>query len=52
MSIVSDRDLQFTSKFWGGLHMEFGAKLRFSTAFQLQTDRLLEKTIQTLEGML
>jgi hypothetical protein len=33
VSIVSDRDLQFTSRFWGSLHKALGTKLNFSIAF-------------------
>ncbi|KAH9671844.1 Endonuclease [Citrus sinensis] len=52
MSIMSDRDLLFTSRFWASLHKELGTKLRFSTAFHPQTDGQSERTIQTLEDML
>ncbi|KAH9763231.1 Endonuclease [Citrus sinensis] len=52
VSIVSDRDQLFTSRFWASLHKELGMKLRFSTAFHPQTDGQFERTIQTLEDML
>ncbi|KAH9792392.1 hypothetical protein KPL71_004095 [Citrus sinensis] len=52
VSIVSDRDPLFTSRFWASLHKELGTKLRFSTAFHPQTDGQSERTIQTLEDML
>ncbi|KAA3488090.1 integrase [Gossypium australe] len=33
LSIVSDRDLRFTSRFWKKLQETLGMKLHFSTAF-------------------
>ena len=52
VSIVSDRDPRFTSRFWPNLQDAMGTKLHFSTAFHPQTDGQLERTIQTLEDML
>ena len=52
VSIVSDRDPRFTSRFWPNLQDAMGTKLHFSTAFHPQTDGQSERTIQTLEDML
>ena len=52
MSIVSDRDPRFTSRFWKQLQRALGTKLSFSTAFHPQTNGKSERTIQTLEDML
>ena len=48
--IISDRDPQFTGKFWGALFDLLGTDLRFSTAFHPQTDGQSERMIQTLEN--
>ena len=52
VSIVSDRDLRFTSRFWESLQKAMGTKLHMSTVFHPQTDGQSERTIQTLEEML
>ena len=52
VSIVSDRDPQFTSQFWQGLQKAMGTNLCFSTAFHPIIDGQSERTIQTLEDML
>ena len=52
VSIVSDRDPRFTSRFWQALQRALGSDLRFSTAFHPQTDGQSERTIQILEDML
>ncbi|KAA0040277.1 reverse transcriptase [Cucumis melo var. makuwa] len=52
VSIVSDRDPRFTSKFWPSLQKAMGTRLKFSTSFHPQTDGQSERTIQTLEDML
>ena len=52
VSIVSDRDPRFTSRFWPKLQKALGTSLHFSTVFHLQTDGQSEKTIQNLEDML
>ena len=38
VSIVSDRDARFTSKFWNKLQNELGTQLKFSTDFHPQID--------------
>ncbi|CAH1446825.1 unnamed protein product [Lactuca virosa] len=52
MSIVSDRNVRFTSRFWKKFHEELGTRLHFSTTYHPQTDGQSERTIQTLEDML
>jgi hypothetical protein len=50
--ILSDRDTQFTSKFWEGLHESMNTKLNFSLAYHPQMDRQTERVNQILEDML
>ena len=52
VTITSDRDPKFTSRFWISLQRELGTRLNFSTAFHPQTDGQSERTIQILEDML
>ncbi|KAG8475376.1 hypothetical protein CXB51_031882 [Gossypium anomalum] len=52
LSIISDRDPRFTSRFWQKLQDALGTKLNFSTAFHPQTDGQSERVIQILEDML
>ena len=52
ISIVSDRDPRFTSRFWHSLQAALGTRLHFSTTFHPHTDGQSERTIQTLEDML
>ena len=51
VSIISDRDPRFTSRFWKRLMKDLGVRLNLSTAFHPQTDGQSERTIQTLEDM-
>ncbi|KAJ0557459.1 putative nucleotidyltransferase, Ribonuclease H [Helianthus annuus] len=52
LSIVSDRDSRFTSRFWTSFQESMGTRLNLSTAYHPQTDGQSERTIQTLEDML
>ena len=52
VSIVSDRNPRFTSRFWLCLHKALGTKLSFSTAFHPRTDGQSEMVIQVLEDLL
>ncbi|GKB57587.1 putative reverse transcriptase domain-containing protein [Tanacetum coccineum] len=52
ISIISDRDSRFTSRFWQSMQEALGTRLDTSTAYHPQTDGQSERTIQTLEDML
>ena len=52
ISIISNRDMRFTSRFWGKLQEALGTRLNFSTSFHPQTDGQSERVIQVLEDML
>ena len=52
VSIVSDQDPRFTSRFWPSLQAVLGTRLHFSTAFHPQTNGQSKRTIQTLKDML
>nr|GEV65203.1 putative reverse transcriptase domain-containing protein [Tanacetum cinerariifolium] len=52
ISIISDRDNRFTSRFWQSTQEALGTCLDMSTAYHPQTDGQSERTIQALEDML
>ena len=52
ISLVSDRDPRFTSRFWSSLQDAMGTQLHFITTFHPQTDGQSKRTIQTLEDIL
>ncbi|GJZ54150.1 putative reverse transcriptase domain-containing protein [Tanacetum coccineum] len=52
ISIISDHDSHFTSRFWQSLQSALGTQLDMSMAYHLETDGQSERTIQTLEDML
>ncbi|GKD65661.1 putative reverse transcriptase domain-containing protein, partial [Tanacetum coccineum] len=52
ISIISDRDSRFTSRFWQSMQEVLGTRLDMSMAYHPQTDSQSERTIQTLEDML
>ena len=51
-SIVTDRGLLFTSKFWSSLCYFLGVKRRLSTAFHPQTDGQTKRQNSTMEAYL
>nr|GEV47276.1 reverse transcriptase domain-containing protein [Tanacetum cinerariifolium] len=52
ISIISNRDIHFTSRFWKSLQDSLGTQLDMSTAYHPKTDGQSERTIQTIEDML
>ena len=52
VSIISDRDSRFTSRFWEKPQEALGTQLNFSTTFHPQTDGQSERVIQVLEDLL
>nr|GEY77763.1 putative reverse transcriptase domain-containing protein [Tanacetum cinerariifolium] len=52
VSVISNRDSHFTSRFWQSLQKASGMQLDLSTSYHPQTDGQSERTIQTLEDML
>ncbi|GJU59701.1 reverse transcriptase domain-containing protein [Tanacetum coccineum] len=52
ISIISDHDSRFTSRFWLSMQEALGTRLDMSTTYRPQTDGQSERTIQTLEDML
>ncbi|GJY56508.1 putative reverse transcriptase domain-containing protein [Tanacetum coccineum] len=51
VSIISDRDPRFASRFWRSLQKSLGTNLDMSTAYHPETDGQSERTIQTLEDI-
>ena len=51
-NIISDRDVLFTSTFWGQLHRLMGSKLRLSSAYHPQSDGSTERANHTITQML
>ncbi|GKD37769.1 putative reverse transcriptase domain-containing protein, partial [Tanacetum coccineum] len=52
ISIISDRDSRFTSRFWQSMQEALGTRLDMSTVYHPQTDGQSECTIQTLEDLI
>ncbi|GJV50580.1 reverse transcriptase domain-containing protein [Tanacetum coccineum] len=52
ISIISDRDSHFTSRFWQSLQSALGTQLDMSTTYHPKTDGQSKRTIQTLKDML
>nr|GFC65084.1 putative reverse transcriptase domain-containing protein [Tanacetum cinerariifolium] len=52
VSIISDRDSLFTSRFWKTLQEALGTQINLSIAYHPETDDQSERMIQTLEDML
>ncbi|GJU85144.1 putative reverse transcriptase domain-containing protein, partial [Tanacetum coccineum] len=52
ISIISDHDSRFTSRFWQSMQEALWTRLDMSMTYHLQTDGQSERTIQTLEDML
>nr|GEY93852.1 putative reverse transcriptase domain-containing protein [Tanacetum cinerariifolium] len=52
VSIISDRDSYFTSRFWKSLQKALGTRLDLSTTYHPEIDGQSKHTIQTLEDML
>ena len=51
-TILSDRDVKFTSYFWKTLWHQVGTKLQYSSAFHPQTDGQTEVVNQNLGNLL
>nr|GEV90726.1 putative reverse transcriptase domain, ribonuclease H-like domain, aspartic peptidase domain protein [Tanacetum cinerariifolium] len=52
ISIISQRDSHFASRFWKSLQNALGTQLDMSTTYHPETDGQSKRTIQTLEDML
>ncbi|GKE22089.1 putative reverse transcriptase domain-containing protein [Tanacetum coccineum] len=51
ISIISDCDSHFTSRFWQSMQSALGTQLDMSTTYHPETDGQSERTIQTREDM-
>ncbi len=51
-SIISERDVLFTSQFWNHLHSLIGVKLRMSSAYHPETDGSTERANRPITQML
>ncbi|GKE98513.1 reverse transcriptase domain-containing protein [Tanacetum coccineum] len=52
ISIISDRDSHFTSRFWQLMQSALSTQLDTTMAYHPETDGQSERTIQTLEDLL
>ncbi|GKD28201.1 putative reverse transcriptase domain, ribonuclease H-like domain, aspartic peptidase domain protein [Tanacetum coccineum] len=52
ISIISDHDIHFTSRFWQSMRNALGTQFDMSTAYHPETNRQSEITIQILKDML
>ncbi|KAK8949163.1 hypothetical protein KSP39_PZI006059 [Platanthera zijinensis] len=52
VSIISDRDSRYTSRFWRSLQEGLGTDLRYSTAYHPQTNGQTERVNQIVEDMI
>ncbi|GJS98719.1 reverse transcriptase domain-containing protein [Tanacetum coccineum] len=52
ISIISDRNSHFTSRFWQSMQSALGTQLDMSTTYHLETNGHSERPIQTLKDML
>ncbi|GKB99624.1 putative reverse transcriptase domain-containing protein [Tanacetum coccineum] len=52
ISVISDRDSRFTSRYWQSMQEALGTQLDMSTAYHPLTDGQSKRTIHTLEDML
>nr|GEX05423.1 reverse transcriptase domain-containing protein [Tanacetum cinerariifolium] len=52
ISIISDRDSHFTSRFWQSMQSALGTRLDISTTYHPETYGQSERTIQTFKDML
>nr|GEU51045.1 putative reverse transcriptase domain-containing protein [Tanacetum cinerariifolium] len=52
ISIISDRDSHFTSRFWQSMQSALSTQLDMSTTYHPQTDGQSERTIQTLKDII